>query len=253
LSCTFRCNAIGGSKVYVKLINDDNPDRLAVLNHRIDALLGSGPVSIVTALATDRTVSAISYRAAPGRALDTELVRTGTVAPVLQTIDALRRFWRLDLTPPRYLSRDTLLLRARECADLVAVMAPECTPALDKLMARLEAGMPRLALRPIHGDIKLEHVFPDGGRTTLIDTESVSLGPPDYDLAQLYGRLRQAEFEEKLPADLAERASAECRRSAGPGFDWCLDVVALRLAKYYAQRPAADSASRIGAVLQRLR
>ena len=132
LSCTFRCRRADGVAVYVKLINDDSPARLAEMNRQMVAHLAASSVS---------------------------------VAPVI------------GIAPER----------AAECVDMTRLTVPAMTDAVARVFARLEADPPRLAMRPIHADVKLEHLFIDAGQTTLIDTESVSLGPPDYDLAQLFG------------------------------------------------------------------
>lgn len=252
LSCTFRCAVTGGDTVFVKLIGDENPVRLALMNERMSSLLAGSPVLVAPVIGTDTGLFAISYSKAPGTPLDAALAQSGGIEPIQQALDALRLFWRLDFTPVRHLSRQSLLQRAAECVALVSVTVPACREAAERIRSRLDDQNPHLGCRPIHADIKLEHLFLAGGATTLIDTESVSLGPPDYDLAQLCGRLWQAQIEGQLPARLVELAARAVEDTAGPGFRWCLDVVALRLAKYYAQRPAPDAAAKIAAVLGRL-
>lgn len=252
LSCTFRCASADGDPVYVKLVNGEDPRRLAVLNRAIGDMLRGSSVSVAPAIATEPGVSAISYAAARGRPLDAALARAGSIAPLRQSVAALGRLWRLNVTPARLLSSEALRRSAAECAAMVAVLSPTSAAAAGEVLARLDAEVPQLACRPIHADIKLEHLFLDGGHTTLIDTESLSMGPPDYDLAQLCGRLWQTGLDGLLPAPLVAEAEGEIRRSAGPGFGWCLGVAALRLARFHAQRPGADSAARIAAILARL-
>lgn len=252
LSCTFRCGVAGGGTAFVKLINDDSPMRLAVMNQHMSSLLKQTPVSVAPVMGTEPGISAIAYAAARGRPLDTELVMASSLDPVLQGLDALRRFWSLDMTPERHVSRATLLARAGDSAALVGLTVPQAHAGVSRVLDRLECRAPALDSRPIHGDMKLEHMFLDGGRTTFIDTDVVSLGPPDYDLAQLYGRLWQAELDGQLPHNLVSGAAEEVRRSAGHAFGWCLDVVALRLAKFYAQRPSAEAVGKIAGLLKRL-
>ncbi len=251
LSCTFRCERAGSAAVYVKILADDVPERLAVANLRIAEGLAGGPLSVAPVVATDASLSAIAYSAARGASLDSLLARGG-VEPVLQCLDALRRFQTLAPTPERHMTRKVILDRSADCVSLVAATVPACHAAAARILARLEAGRPRLGSRLIHADVKLEHIFLDGGRTTLIDTESVSLGPPDYDLAQLYGRLWQAEADGLVPTATVEAATREIVLSAGPAFGWCLDAVALRLARFHAQRPCAEAASRIETIFERL-
>lgn len=252
LSCTFRCGVAGRGAVFVKLVNDDSPARIAVMNRRMTGLLAGEPLSIAPVIATDAGLSAISYGAARGRPLDAELAATGGTEPLLQGIDALRRLWRLPVTPTRQIGRAALARRAAESVALIGALAPGCLGAARRVFDRIEASAPPLACRPIHADVKLEHVFLDGGRTTLIDTESVALGPPDYDLAGLYGRLWHAELHGQLPRSTVAAAAGEIRIAAGAGFRWCLDEVALRLAKFEAQRPSPGSEERIAGLLERL-
>ena len=110
----------------------------------------------------------------------------------------------------------------------------------------------RLALRPIHGDLKLEHVILGPAGVTLIDTESLSLGPPDYDLAQLYGRLQMAAQLGAVQETTASTCCRELRELGSESFDWCLGIVALHLAKFHAQRPGPMSAERARDMLRRL-
>jgi aminoglycoside phosphotransferase (APT) family kinase protein len=169
-----------------------------------------------------------------------------------QTIAALRRLGQSAVLPARILGPDTMRLRAAESAAFIAVTAPGLSSRANAVLERLSAPPPDLRLCPIHGDMKLEHVFLDGERTCLIDTESVVLGLPDYDLAQLGGRLCQAELDGLLSPDLVTKADARIRAAAGPAYDWCRDVVALRLAKFHAQRPAPGMPDRLRAILDRL-
>lgn len=252
LSCTFRCRLMSGDAVYVKLINDDSPARLAEMNRQMVSHLAGSSVSVAPIVGSAPDYDAIAYAAAEGRPLDATLAETGNASVVAQAIDALHGFWQLKLTPTRQLTVDALRKRGAECVALIRLTVPAVAHAAHRTMERLNGRTPHFNLRPIHADMKLEHLFVDGGKITLIDTESVSLGPPDYDLAQLYGRLWQAELEGQLPRDLVEETSAMVRAGTGDSFDWCLNVVALRLAKFYAQRPTEDAADKIDSILDRL-
>lgn len=253
LSCTFRCPLADHSAAFVKLVNDDDPLRLCTANKAMQEALACSDVSVGKVLGVNHEIGAIAYETAPGLPLDETLARDLDLSAPTQAMAALRSFWRAPIKPERQMGPDRLVLRARESADFVAVTAPDCAGDAADIVAQLEAALPKGDLRPIHGDMKLEHVFLDGERATLIDTESVSMGLPDYDLAQLYGRLWQAEFEGQLPRQIVEAGSAIVRAEAGPDFDWCLGVVAVRLAKYYAQRPAPGMSQTILAILERVR
>lgn len=253
LSCTFRCTLQGHPPAFVKLINDDDPVQLCATNRTMQGALARSDVSVAKVLGWDHEVSAIAYEAATGIPLDTALAQAPNLSVLDRAMTALRSFWQAPIRPERQMGPDQLLLRARESADFIAVTAPACAGAAADIAAGLEGSMPESAVAPIHGDMKLEHLFLDADRVTLIDTESVSMGLPDYDLAQLHGRLWQAEIEGRLPRPVAEAASANVRAYAGPDFDWCLGVVAVRLAKFYAQRPATGMTQSVMAILERLR
>lgn len=252
LSCTLRCGLADGAVVYIKLVADDDPRRLLEQNRSLRQALNGTTVDIVPALSVDPSVGAITYAAARGEALDILLPRQRDLAALDQTIAALRCLGQSAVSPARIMGPDALRLRAEESAAFVAVTAPGLSSTAESVLARLSVSPPDLRLCPVHGDMKLEHVFLDGARTCLIDTESLSLGLPDYDLAQLDGRLCQAELDGLLPSAFVREASARIRAVAGLAFDWCRDVVALRLAKFHAQRPAPGMQDRALAILQRL-
>ena len=252
LSCTFRCALKGQAPAFVKLVNDDDPVRVREANAGMQDALASSDISVAPVLGIDTALGAIAYGGARGLPLDHVLSKAGDLEPLKRAIAGLRHFWTVPVVPVRTMGPQMLLTRARESAEFVAVTAPSCLADTSAIVARLEETVPDAPLCPIHGDMKLEHVFLDQGRTTLIDTESVSLGFADYDLAQLYGRLWQAEFEGQLPRALVSAASDQVRAEAGPAFEWCLGIVAVRLAKFYAQRPSPETAESIRAILGRL-
>jgi len=252
LSCTFRCTLDRHPAAYIKLIKDDDPVRLRNANLAMqDVLLGSD-LSVAPVLGINADLGAIAYGSAAGVPLDAALSDSGNLLPLEQAITALRHFWSAPLAPSRRKGRDMLLNRARDSANLIAVTAPSCHAEITTILTRLEALVPDAPLCPIHGDVKLEHVFLGDGSTTLIDTESVSLGFADYDLAQLYGRLWQSEREGQLPHHIAKAGSAYVRSQAGPAFEWSLGIVAIGLAKFYAQRPGRNTEKFIHAILQRV-
>lgn len=252
LSCTFRCALDGQPPAFVKLINDDDPVRLRDANRAMQDALAASDLSVAPVLGIDAELGAIAYGSASGVPLDTVLAGSSSLTPLKRTITGLKQFWSAPIAPARMMGPDMLLTRTRESADFVAVTTPSCHADIATILERLEATIPDAPLCPIHGDMKLEHVFLGEGRVTLIDTESVSLGFADYDLAQVYGRLWQAELEGRLPTYVAEAGSAYVVSQAGPAFEWCLGVVAVRLAKFYAQRPGSGTVASIRAIMERL-
>ena len=252
LSCTFRSELADRGPVYVKLVKDDDPLRLRTANAEMRQALRQTGLSVPRVLGVHAGVRAVVYDAAKGTSLDLQLSETGSDHLLDKVCRGLRHLWDAPLRPQRRLGPRELLDRARESAEFIAATVPESHAAVSGIVARLATGLPDQPLRPIHGDMKLEHLFLDREEIVLIDTESLSLGLADYDLAQLYARLWQAELAGLLPRQVAEPAAARVRGHAGPAFDWCLGVVATRMAKFHAQRPGKDAARDIAMILGRL-
>ncbi|MEZ5912477.1 MAG: phosphotransferase [Paracoccaceae bacterium] len=255
LSCTFRCLRRDGAVFYVKLQRDEPVARLAAANALLaDVLVGTG-LAIARIHAVNAELKAVSYAAVSGTCLEVRLaaMAADTAArQVTETCAALRELWSAPITPARLYDRQGLLDSARRSARMIGAVCPAVKNDVDRIVARLDAAKVRLALRPIHADFKLEHAFIGDGRITLIDTESLSLGPPDYDLAQFYGRLRMAQQAGTLQEATVNAACQVVRRCGAESLDWCLGVVALRLAKFHAQRPVPFSAALAADILHRM-
>ncbi|MGB3313443.1 MAG: phosphotransferase, partial [Albidovulum sp.] len=256
LSCTFRCLRHDGVAFYIKLQRDAPVARLATGNAVLaDALEGTG-LRIARVVAVNVDLRAVSYASATGQDLEQLLApMSGAEAMrmVARVCTSLQSLWSAPNTPARLLDRQALLARSEISGRMICAAAPRLAGPCRTILNRLATTPARLPLRPIHGDFKLEHVLIGAGGITLIDTESLSLGPPDYDLAQFYGRLHMAAQAGTMPEASARTACQAVMQSAGNGFDWCLGVVAMRLAKFHAQRPGPLSAELAADILHRLR
>lgn len=255
LSCTFRCQRRDGASFYVKLQRDAAVTRLAASNALLADNLEGTRLHIARVHAVNHDLNAVSFTAVPGQNLQEALSQ---LAPdkakrLLAVVCAdLRNLWSAPITPARLYDRQALLENAERSAGLIEEVMPGLAVIARSVVSRLKATPVRLALRPIHGDMKLEHVIIGPAGITLIDTESLSLGPPDYDLAQFYGRLHvEAQLGRLADATVSE-ACRELRVRGADSFDWCRGIVALHLAKFHAQRPGPMSAGRARDILRRL-
>lgn len=149
---------------------------------------------------------------------------------------ALRALWSCPVVPGRPMDRDELLLRADRASRMIGFLDRDAGGIAADLVATLQARAVTVRRCPIHADMKLEHAFLSDTRTTLIDTESLSLGDPDYDLAKLEARLWMAAATGTIPAAAADAAMVETRRHAGPDYDWFLTCARLQCARFFAQR-----------------
>jgi len=249
LSCTFECRGHDSSPVFVKIFRDNDTKRALALNSHLRSSLSGSLVSVAPMIGHAQPISAVSYACAPGIPLDILLTDEARVAENISlTISALGDFSRLNISDVRMLSTETLIRRARDTLGLVVKMAPDCYRTVKPLFEYIESNVPDFDARVIHGDIKLEHVF-ISNVATLIDIESISIGPADYDLAQLYGRVCLSEIEGKLTTVSTHRATEEIRRVAGPSFVWCSALTAMRMVRFYVQRPTSDRRTSIKQIL----
>lgn len=252
LACTFRALQGDGRAAYVKVIGDDDVDALSRANARARVALGRGSLQLAPVLGVLPDLKTIAYDAAPGIPLD-RLLTAQHPESALQT--ALTGLETLHMTAPFCARRKTaaeLRAVARSAGQAVVTIFPGLASLVAQVLERLDTLPAPAESRQIHGDMKLEHVFLDGPRVTLIDTETMAVGPVDYDLAMLEGRLSMAAQDGILPARTARSLTAPIAARAGTGFDWCRNIVALRLAKFHAQHPADGAEAKAAALLRRL-
>ncbi|MGL5011380.1 MAG: phosphotransferase, partial [Paracoccaceae bacterium] len=239
LSATFCWTREDGRRFFVKQTRDDDVHvRALVMSHLADAARGLA-VSFSTAVGVIPELGLIAYDAARGQSLDSLLPGIGTApiqGAIAQVTSALRALWSLPVVPDRVLDRTALLRRVGQASQIISILDAEAGRSASALAILLQSCPVRVRMRPIHGDMKLEHAFLSGSLTTLIDMESLSLGDPDYDLAKLDARVTMAEVTGQITADKADVARAEIRRHAGPHYDWFLTCARLQCAKFFAQR-----------------
>lgn len=239
LSATFRWTRADGRVVYVKQTPDQDVAAQAVsvtqLAHAAYGLnLGFPAVAGIIP-----ELGLIAYIAAEGQALD-HILANPDAGPIpgsmTQVAGALAELAALPVTPARLLDRDHLLLRADLARQMIDIVDPVAGKMAAQLMERVRAHPVPVRLRPIHGDMKLEHAFLSGRHTTLIDIESLSLGDPDHDLARLETRVEMSALTGRITGLEARIATTALRPYTGPHYPWFLDCARLHSAKFFAQR-----------------
>jgi hypothetical protein len=252
LAATFRTRTDNGHAAFVKVVGDEDVVALAAENRCASGALHGKKLKIAPVLGIRPDLKAIGYARAQGVPLD-RLLRGPNGLAALDV--ALDRMGLLGDMPP--VSRKTLVPEALRRAahasrDMLCTVFPELVVLAQEALARLDTTPEPTDSRMIHADMKLEHIFVEGQAVTLIDTETLAMGPVDYDLAMLWGRIAMAALDGTIQPAVAHAAQGRIVDRAGAGFDWCRAVVALRLAKFHAEHPAPDARDRAGRLLQAL-
>jgi hypothetical protein len=239
LSATFRWTRQDGKVFFVKQTPSDDVAIQAQAMRQLCDAARHLPFSVCAVAGVIPGLGLIAYEGAEGQPLDELLCgsdRHTAKMAMARTVAALRGLWSVPLTPSRCLDRSAHLNRAEHACQMIGVLDPSSGQQAALLLADLKVRQVPVRLRPIHADMKLDHAFLSGSTTTLIDTESLSLGDPDYDLAKLEARLRMAVITGRISPEAGEAARAEIRQFAGPHYDWFLICAKLQCAKFFAQR-----------------
>jgi hypothetical protein len=122
------------------------------------------------------------------------------------------------------------LRRTGDSAELLATIAPELAPRVEKLMGLLEAQMPADDLVTSHGGFHISQLLESEGELAVIDFDGMCSAPAARDVASYVASLLDA--PEDLPA-VRETLDALCdgygHRPAG--VPWHLSTLALRRAR----------------------
>lgn len=244
ISCTFSCARRDGKKVFVKIIAKEDIAAIHSLNQHLVRILGNKDVAVARSISTHAPLRAIAYEEAKGIPLldiVTHCSATQMSTDIRRVAMALERLSCVPGIDTRELGRVELMARSNSALKMIAISDKEAGSMAAKLVDRMakRSFEPRRQL--IHGDMKLDHAFLDANCVTFIDTESLSLGDPDYDIAKLEARLVAANLMEMLPADNLNAARIVLGHYASSNFSWYLDAATLQTAKFFAQRPSAEN------------
>jgi Ser/Thr protein kinase RdoA (MazF antagonist) len=122
------------------------------------------------------------------------------------------------------------LRRTGDSADLLATIAPELAPRVEKLMGRLEAQLPADDLVTSHGGFHISQLLESDGELAVIDFDGICLAPAARDVASYVASLLDA--PEDLPSVRAALdALCEGYGRRPTGVAWYLSTLALRRAR----------------------
>ena len=122
------------------------------------------------------------------------------------------------------------LRRTGDSADLLATIAPELAPRVEKLMGLLEAQLPADDLVTSHGGFHVSQLLESAGELAVIDFDGICYAPAARDVASYVASLLNA--AEDLPAVRAALDSlCDGYGRRPPGVGWYLSTLALRRAR----------------------
>jgi len=142
------------------------------------------------------------------------------------------------------------LRRTGDSADLLATIAPELAPRVEKLMGLLEAQLPADDLVTSHGGFHVSQLLESAGELAVIDFDGICYAPAARDVASYVASLLNA--AEDLPAVRAALDSlCDGYGRRPPGVGWYLSTLALRRARgpfaAFAPHWPEDTERRLGA------
>jgi hypothetical protein len=169
--------------------------------------------TVVRPLAYLSELRALILEEAPGRTLEEILLGDGDPIGALRRVArALAAFNQGDAPPttqPHLLADQVAVLeRARR---LLGWACPHLRLEVESIIEGVLAGLQEVPLRLTHRDLKPDHIFVDGERTTFIDLDSLVKADPVLDPAYLLARL--AAMPALFPIS-QERTRAAARRFA---------------------------------------
>lgn len=239
LSATFRWATTKGAVHFVKIARKADVAGQAALISALSRQLQGKAARVSEVAGFVPQIGAIAYRAAAGQPFDVVLPALTGAALARSTqrmLGGLAALWECDLPGQDRMDRADYLRRADRSAKIIATADQDAGQRALAILQQAAAASPALRHRPIHGDMKLDHAFLDGEVVTLIDTESVKLGDPDYDLALLEARLVLHQVQGSLTSEQVATIRSVIRQAAGPQYEWFHHLARLHAAKFLAQR-----------------
>ncbi len=166
--------------------------------------------TVVRPVAYLSDLRALILEEAPGTPLDEILLRdrdtTGAVRRVAQALAAFNQGDAPATTRPHLLADQVAVLK--RAGRVLGWACPHLRPEVEFIIKGVLAGLEEVPLRPTHRDLKPDHIFLDGERTTFIDLDSFAEADPVLDPAHLLVRLaKPAQFP--IPPERTRTAARE--------------------------------------------
>jgi hypothetical protein len=133
--------------------------------------------------------AALVLEEVPGSSLRQAILRgPGMEWAVRQTARAMAA-WHLGEAPTESRPLEGEISRIVDMGARIEMACPHLGPAIEEVVNAVAAGLPEIPPRPTHGNMKLDHVFLDGGRVVFIDLDSFAASDPVLDAAALLAQL----------------------------------------------------------------
>jgi Phosphotransferase enzyme family len=167
--------------------------------------------TVVRPVAYLSDLRALILEGAPGTPLDEILLRdrdaTGALRRAAQALAAFNQ-GDAPTTTRRHLLADQVAV-LEGAGRVLGWACPHLRPEVESIIEGVLAGLEEVPLRPTHRDLKPDHIFLDGERTTLIDLDSFAEADPVLDPAHLLARLAAMPALFPIPRQRARTAARE--------------------------------------------
>jgi Phosphotransferase enzyme family len=257
---TLRWKTRGQDAVYVKIQTETSVAGTAATLAEIDQAARGAAFAVPQLSGIDLSLNAIALHEVAGTAYGSILADESSAAIEQSTdriLEALTAFHGINVRPRKRKERNDLVERSAETAGLITSLQPAAAPAASDLAHWLKATPVHLFERPIHADMKVEHLVMAVEQVVLLDLDSFALGDPLYDLAMLDMRIAMHGEAGHCGTDAALMACRQVQmaaaRDGSPGtlyrYGWLKACTALQLARHHAQNLSAESPRLIHAAL----
>lgn len=252
LSATFRWMSDMGEPFFVKVARKMQTRAQADLHGGLGCQIEGSILSLPRVAGHSEDRGIIAYAAARGESLEDVLADgdEGAIkAALTHCHEALRVLWSCEAPALPIMLLDDYLRAARRAAKLIHDADAEAGQQARRIIAACEANPPPFRHVPIHADLKADHLFIEPSRITMIDTESMKLGDPDFDLALLDARLDLGSLIGSFSPAACITARKVLWQAAGPNFLWFHGLARINAAKFLALRDGAAAGPDIRKVL----
>lgn len=252
LSATFRWLSTAGTSHFVKVARNADTARQAALQDRIRSQIEGSVLALPAVTGLLPAQGVIAYSAAQGVSLEDVLAASHDRDVSLSCdllLEALQVLWTCDLPELPANDLHDYLRPARRSAHLIAQTDPVAGETAYALVSAAEKAPPVLQQVPIHADLKPDHVFLQPTCATLIDTESLKRGDPDFDLALLDARLDLGPLTGAFSVAARDGARKALARGFGPNFAFFRNIARIHTAKFLVLHRGSDAIRDVRAIL----
>jgi len=176
---------------YLKVYRNERGEQTDRLLRALAEADGRKPYGVVCPLAYLSELRTLVLEEAPGVALQHVLLQGDAAAGIDAVARAVAAFNQDDIPiahcPPHSLADQ--LDDVKRAASLVQWACPRARADVRAISAAVVDGLREAPPRPIHRDLKTDHIFLSGDRAIFIDLDSVARGDPVRDPAHLFAHI----------------------------------------------------------------